>query len=111
MRQCLYLLNFIKKNHLVTNNNHVRHTQNTVPIKSVHNNNGVNKLNTFKKNCPFYLHFKASEDGQCLFLQGMDKTHNHEVSKVSYKFISFFILSHIIQLFLHRLIFVFKFRF
>ncbi|XP_047122656.1 uncharacterized protein LOC124806097 [Hydra vulgaris] len=46
---------------------------------------GKRKSSTFKKDCPFYLHFKASEDRQSLVLQDMDNNHNHEVSEILYK--------------------------
>ncbi|XP_047142281.2 uncharacterized protein LOC124816845 isoform X2 [Hydra vulgaris] len=46
---------------------------------------GKRKTSTFKKDCPFYLNFKASEDGQFLVLHAMNNTHNHEVSEILYK--------------------------
>ncbi|XP_065645990.1 uncharacterized protein LOC136076621 isoform X3 [Hydra vulgaris] len=46
---------------------------------------GKRKTSTFKKDCPFYLNFKASEDGQFLVLHTMNNTHNHEVSEILYK--------------------------
>ncbi|XP_065684323.1 uncharacterized protein LOC136096699 [Hydra vulgaris] len=46
---------------------------------------GKRQTSTYKKDCPFYLHFKASEDGQALILQEFNNTHNHEVSEIFYK--------------------------
>jgi hypothetical protein len=47
----------------------------------------INNYRTFKKDCPFYLNFKASEDGQFLVLHAMNNTHNHEVSEVNFCFV------------------------
>ncbi|XP_047145569.2 uncharacterized protein LOC124818598 [Hydra vulgaris] len=46
---------------------------------------GKRQTSTYKKDCPFYLHFKASEDGQALILHKLNNTHNHEVSEIFYK--------------------------
>ncbi|XP_047146768.1 uncharacterized protein LOC124819321 [Hydra vulgaris] len=46
---------------------------------------GKRQTSTYKKDCPFYLYFKASDDGQALIWQELNNTHNHEVSEIFYK--------------------------
>nr|XP_047132052.1 uncharacterized protein LOC124811038 [Hydra vulgaris] len=49
--------------------------------KFTNKGNGKRQTSTYKKECPFFLSFKASEDGQTLILQDLNNEHNHEVSE------------------------------
>ena len=37
---------------------------------------------SFRKDCPFELSLRASEDGQSLVVRTFEESHNHEISRV-----------------------------
>ena len=39
---------------------------------------------TFRKDCPFELTLRASDDGMSLVVKSLREEHNHEISKVNY---------------------------
>ena len=43
--------------------------------------NGSYDFSTFRQNCPFFIRFRASDDGNHLEVVELQTDHNHDVSK------------------------------